>query len=38
MTFSSMQNKVLVLGTKVEMIYSSQDLLYTDVWTLQGMC
>ena len=38
MVFSSMQNKVLVLGAKMEMIYSSQDLLYTDIWTLQGMC
>lgn len=33
-----MPNKVLVLGTKVEMIYSSRDLLYSDIWTLQGMC
>lgn len=38
MIFSSMPNKVLVLGTKVEMIYSSRDLLYSDIWTLQGMC
>lgn len=33
-----MQNKVLVLGTEMEMIYSFQDLLYADVWTLHGMC
>jgi len=38
MILSSMQNKVLVLGTKMEMIYSSQDLLYIDIWTLQRVC
>lgn len=38
MVFSSMQNKVLVLGTKIETIHSSQDWLYADVWAPQGMC
>lgn len=38
MVFFSVQNKVLVLGTKIETIYSSQDQPYTDVWAPQGMC
>lgn len=38
MVFSSMQNKVLVLGTKIKTIYSSEDWLYTNVCAPQGTC